>query len=116
MSIEDLKGFGKRFKQLRVKELDLDQVELASLMEVTQATISAIETGKSKGLKLENLIKLSLVCEELINRRLSLDWLVMDFGAIFITPFEKSNTEFDEEIKKEGGYFDENGFYRKKQT
>jgi len=109
-----IKNLGKRFKELREKDLDLGQVELAKMLGVTQATVSAVETGKNKGLSLENLIKLVEICKDVEGKYLSLNWLIMDFGSKFISSVEETNAQFDELVKKEDCYFDENGFLRKK--
>lgn len=102
MEMDNLKDFGKRFKELRIKDLDMGQVELAEFLEVSHAAVSAIETGKSKGLKLENLVRLSIVCKEQIDRILSFNWLIMNHGAKFILSEKEAEAEINKILQKEG--------------
>lgn len=107
-------SLAKRFKYLRENDLDLSQVELAEMIGVKQATISAIETGKSKSFSLENLIKLVEVCYEHIEKHLSLNWLIMNYGPKFLITEKEAKSELAKIMEAENCYFDKDGILRKK--
>lgn len=81
-----METLNQRIKQL-MNELNLNQVQLAEKMGLSQAAISLLVRGESKSLNSEGLENLHNQCNVNIN------WLVSGIGSMLI------DTQTDEQVK-----------------